>query len=563
MIKSKVFRVLFFVFLVAGTPFISWGSTITKEYCQTLIDSAINEHSKKNYAKSIEILIKTKDFAEANGWISIKIKSLHWLGFICHRASDYKKAMDYYMEAYQLVLNEPDMKTSEAKILNNIAGLYSIDKKYDMAIEYYQKALLICQYINNTTVMASIFNNLGIIANELNNMDLAIQYTDSTLKISQDIPFDRKTHAQQIKAQALYQKQEYIAAEKLALEAFQQIQNYEKEYQQIVPFILLITKIYQGQNKNEEALVFVKKSLEYNPNLQDIIEIYEQMAILYQKNQLPDLALAYKDSVIVLKDSLHKINAFIDSENSYIRIELLNSEKELSENKAKQKAERLLFLVVVIAIFILAMIFIWILRIQSIRNRQRKQITELELQQEKSRKLIVEQELKEKETLALLKQEQLNNEIEIKNKQLTARILFQTNRTELIRKLIEAFSNTSFEKKNPILESIIQELRLQLKDSTDANNFFTQLEQVNPSLFLLIKEKHPTLSMDDIQLLSYIYLHNTDTKKIAALLNISVSACQKRKERLAGKMDIRTIDIFNYLYNLMNFAISNGKQQEL
>jgi len=553
--KAKIFCVLFFFFLVVGVSLITWGNTITKEYCQKLIDSAINEHSKKNYAKSIEIFIKTKDFAEANAWVEIEINTLNGLGVVYYSVPDYKKAMDYYMEAYRLVLHEPKMKAKEALLLNNIAGLYVIDKKYDMASDYYQKALLISQHIKDTISMTSLLNNLGAIANELNNMDLAIQYANSSLKISQDKSF--MVHAQQIKAQALYQKQEYSAAEKLALKTFQQIQVYEIDYQPTISLVLLITKIYQAQGKEAEALLFIQKALDYSPNLQDIIDVYEQMAILYQKNQLPDLALAYKDSVIILKDSLNKINAFKDTENSHIRLELLNSERELSENKAKQKAERMLFMVVVIAIFILAVILIWVLRIQSIRNKQRKHITELELQQEKNQNLLqqeqlnnknlrLEQQLKEQETSALLEQQKLVNEIEIKNRQLTAKILSQSHRNEMLEDIINKFSGYG-QLENPVIKSIIQQLKMQLKDSSRENGFLSHFEQINPAFLLALKEKHPDLTDGETRLLSYIYLH-LDIAEISQLLNITPVYTRKKRERLAKKMGVSTSELFDYIH---------------
>ena len=535
-----------------GTPLITWGSTITKEYCQTLIDSAKKEQSQKNYSKAIEIFLKIKELSELNGWMDIKIYAINNIGVVFHNVSDYKQAMDYYMEAYQLVLNEPNMEIYKARILNNIAVLYEYDEKYDMATDYYQKALLISQYIRDTTVMIGIFNNLGSIANKLNKMDLAIQYTDSTLKLSQDIPL--LIQAKQIKALALYQKQEYHAAEKLVLETFRQIQVHEIGYQQMLTLILLTSKIYQAQSKEKEALSFIQKAMDYSSSLSDIISIYEQMAILYQKNQQPDLALAYKDSVIVLKDSLHKINAFIDIENSYIRIELLNSERELSENKAKQKAERLLFMVVVAAIFVLAVILIWILRIQSIRNRQRKQITELELEQEKSRKLILEQEMKEKETASLLERERLNNEINTKNKQITAKILSQTNNNELIKELIKDLTEASSSKENPMLEAIIRKLKMQLSNSLEWNSFLAYFEQINPALLESLQRIHPNLSVNNLQLLSCIYL-NLDTKKIAYLLNISPEACRKKKQRLAHKMNIHVTEIYDYIADIAKSSL--------
>ena len=535
MIKLKVLQVLFFLFLVTGTPLIALGNAITKEYCQNLLDSALNEYSKKNYAKSIELFIKTKNFAETNNYTKIKISALNTLGAIFHDISDYKKAMDYYLEAYSLVLNEPNMKSEESKILNNIAGLYVTDKKYDVAADYFQKALLINKQIKDTTTMITIFNNLGVIANQVNNMDLAIKYADSALKLSQGVPTIQMFDAQLIKIQALSQKKEYSTAEKLALETFRQAQVDEIDYRNMVSLILLVAEIYQEQGKGQQALSFVQQALDYSSGLRDIIEVYKQMAILYQKNQLPDLALAYKDSVIVLKDSLHKINAFNDTENSRIQIELLNSEKELSESKTKQKAERILFTVVLIAIFVLAVVFIWILRIQSARNKQRKQIAELELEQEKSQNL--------------LQQEQLNNEIETKNRQLTAQVLSQSNKKDIINEIIHTLSSFPAQSKVPELNSIIFTLKRQAKESEHWNDFLIHFEQINPSFISILKEKHPDLSNNDIRFLSYIYL-NLDSKKISDLLNISFDSLRKKKLRLANKMGIESVDIYTYLINI-------------
>jgi len=540
--KSKIFCGLFSLFLIVGISFMALGNTITKEECRELLKSARKEYSQKNYSKSIEIYLKIKDLSETNGWVDIKINAMNGLGVVSHHVSDYKKAMDYYLEAYSLVLNEPNMKFDESKILNNIAGLYMVDSEYDKAIDYYKKALLISQEIKDTIGMMYAFNNLGSIANQNNNVDLAIQYANSSLKLAHGTPTDRMINAQLIKAQALHLTKEYSTAEKLALETFWQAQIYEIDYRDMVPLILLVAEIYQAQNKGQQALSFVQKALDYSSSLRDVIEVYGQMSILYQKNQLPEMALAYKDSVIVLKDSLHKINAFNDIENNCIRFELLNSERELLENRNKQKAERTLFMVIAISIFILACVSFWMLRLRTIKNKQQKAFE-------------LEQKLKERETLALLEQERLKNEIENKNKQLIAKSLFQSNRSKLITELITAFSEAPSQNESLMVEKIIQQLKMQLKDLGDVDNFLEQYEQINPSLLLLLKEKHPTLSPDDIHLLSYIYL-NMEIKKIAHLLNISVDACQKRKERLAVKLGIKTIDLHHYLLNIMRVSIS-------
>jgi tetratricopeptide (TPR) repeat protein len=547
--KPKIFYILIFFLGITSISFTTYGNT--KEYCEKFFDSVKVEYSQKNYTKCIELLTEIKTLSETNNWNDLKIKSLNNLGVIYQHISDFEKAMEYYLEAYRAIGDNPDEKRIEGIVLNNIAGLYATDKQYDKATDYFQKALVISQQAKDTAGMMHIMNNLGSIANETNDMDLAIQYANSSLKLSQNILTDRTINAQQIKATALYQKNDYAAAEKLALGAFQQIQEYNIEYQYTISLILLITKIYQEQNKGNQALAFVRKAMDYTPSLKDLIDIYEQMAILYQKNHYSDLALTYKDSVILLKDSLHKINAVDNIENSRIRFELLNSEKELSENKAKQKMERRFFIFLFIGIFIFAVVLVWIFRIQSIRNKQKKIIAELELKEEKNEKLLLGQQLKEQETLALLEQEKLNNEIDAKNSQLTAKILSHSNRHEWIKEILQSFSEIPDKSKNSALEAIIRKLKLELSDSAEWDNFLMHFEQMNPLLLSSLRNTHPNLTANDIQLLSCIYL-NLDTKKIAYLLNVSTEAYQKRKERLAAKMEVKVTDLYNYLQSFVS-----------
>ena len=223
----------------------------------------------------------------------------------------------------------------------------------------------------------------------------------------------------------------------------------------------------------------------------------------------------------------------------------------MTENKAKQKAERMLFIVVIISIFLLAMILIWVLRIQSIRNKQRKQITELELEKSKNQKLILEQQLKEHETLTLLEQERFNTEIDAKNRQLTAQVLLQANRKEMIQEIIQILSIVPQQSKVSELDSVMFSLKQQLKEAERWNDFFIHFEQINPSFISLLKEKHPDINDNDIRLLSYIYL-NLDSKKIAELLNISFDSFRKKKQRLANKMGIETTELYTHLVNSIN-----------
>jgi DNA-binding CsgD family transcriptional regulator len=266
------------------------------------------------------------------------------------------------------------------------------------------------------------------------------------------------------------------------------------------------------------------------------------------------LAIQYKDSAIITKDSLAKINERDRMLNNQIKIDLLRSEKELVHSKLKQKTERILFISIISFITILSLITVWLFRIQVSKNRQSKiiaenkqKIIELELEKEKNKKILLEQQLKEQEVLVLLEQERLNKEIEIKNRQLTARALSESKRNKLFEEIIISLSEIPNHKENQILQQTIQRLKDQQKKSLQ-KNFLFYFEQINPVFLNRLKEKHPDLTTNDIQLLSYFYL-NLSTKEIATLLNILPDSLKKKKQRLATKLGVDTMDLYLYLAN--------------
>ncbi len=542
---------LFCMLFTHGT---GYCNTNTKEYCQSLMDSAHIEYSRTNYAKSLELLTEAKFLAETNNWDDYKMRALSNIGLLYSALSDLDKAMEYYLEAYKIVVKMSHQE-GEMILLNNIAGIYYSEKKFDQATQYYQRVLAIAKQLNDTAQMIKTYSSLSFIANEEGNYDLSTKYADICLSIakvtsSKEVIFIAKC----TKMENLYTKKAYPAAAKLALNILEEHKNEFIKAQHTVFLFVLISKIYLQLDDTEKALSFAQEASKYTHTLEEWIIVYEQLSDIYWKNNSFILAWKYKDSVILFKDSSYKINARDNLESNRIRFELLNSEKALLENKAEQKSERILFFVLLVFFALLAIIFIWVFRIQSIRNRQKKQITELELQQEKNQNLLqqeqlnndnlrLEQQLKEQESVALLRQERLTNELDAKNRQLTAKILSQSNKNEIIKDIIKSLSDIP---EHAIVDTIIRKLKIQLNESSQWENFLTYFEQMNPALLMALNDKHPYLSANDIQLLACIYL-GLDTKTTAHLLNISIEAYKKKKQRLAHKMELKVNDFHDYL----------------
>lgn len=277
-------------------------------------------------------------------------------------------------------------------------------------------------------------------------------------------------------------------------------------------------------------------------------------AIYTKKENNIERAVSYKDSIMVIKDSVNKIKNGQLFENSKIKFELQNSQKNLAESQEKLTTERSFFIKgILLAIFVFVIVF-WALRNSIVKNKQQKiieqsnvEIAKLELEKEKKNKEILENQLKEKEVLALLEEEKYKNEIEAKNRKLTTKALQLTTKIELIDDLVRTLSRQTDDFENQDVSNIIKQLKIFQRQCREEESFFIHFEEVNQGFISKIKTLHPDLNSNDIRFLSYVYM-NLSMKEISSLLSITTEACRKRKERIIKKMEQDdNIDLYNYI----------------
>jgi len=569
---SNFFKViLVFSFIYMNN--ICYGNSLP--YYRDMLELSKKEYIAGNYAKSLEYLKEIKAFADANSHIELQMHALNNMGIVYADILDYEEAMKCYMEAYQIAI-KGSYKEEEICALNNISYLYSITDELNKAKEYVEKAYKGATQLKDSLRAGRYATNIGSFANQMGDLTQAEHYFNIAISMLNGQTGDSSllVITKLGRVENLYLKKEYNKAEQLALETLEEA-NKIKHDELIIENLLLLSKIYQQKNDIFKAINYVKKCFEYNHRLPSLIKIYEQLSVLSRTNNSLSLALEYQDSVMMIKDSLAKITDLSRVANNQIRFDLINSEKELAENRTRQNSERKLFIAIMAFVAILVVVLLWMYRIRSIKNKQYKLISKLELDKEKNKKLLLEQQLKEQETLALLAQEQLNNEklllkqqlheqevlslheqerlnneIDLKNRQLITKILFQSERNELIKEIIQTLSGIPNYAENGVLRSVIQQLKLQLKETSNWDSFLTYFEQINPSFVSSLKKRHPDLTINEVRLLSYMYL-NLETKEISKLLNITPNYCRKKKQRISKKIDIPTGDIYDYIVNIV------------
>lgn len=523
----------------------------TIEKCDSLITAGVEALNKNQYIHSLELLTQARSLSEKNRWHKQTFLAINNIGANYYRLLEYGEALNYYIEAYSIALKELDPK-HEMIVLNNIAILYSKENNYEKAKEYFKKAYDIAKQNNESLKIGLYAMNLGNLANETKDSKLARSYFNEALPL-----LDQQQNffilAQIGVIQCDLNDGKAAKAREAALHLVENTKDLSF-YEADISLTTVIAKSYIADNFLNEAAVYANLLLKKNPNTETKVTAFELLAEINFKKKAYDLAFAFKDSILASKQKLNEIKNNQLYETSKVKFDIQNYQNQIKLNEAKLSNERKIFYSVISIIIIIVAFIIWTLRNLSIKHKQRKliaerneQILSLELEKEKNELLLLEKQLDEQKAISMLEQERLKNEVEQKNRKLSAKALYLSGRNQMIEEVLSELSELPQVSKEALLVNHIQTLKTHLKTDNEWDNFITHFEEVNQNFLTKLKSKHSNLIANDIRFLSYIYM-NLSTKEIASMLNIAPESCRKRKERISAKMEIpNDMSLYDYL----------------
>lgn len=522
----------------------------SQQECDQLIRSAIEAAQKNNYTRSFELLSLAQEIADRKNLSRQQFWILTNMGINQAEMLDYSSALDNFLKAYKIALEKLDVR-SEMSIMNNIAGLYMLDAKYEKANEYFKKIYYYVKNTKDSLFIGGCAINIVLTANQMNRIQESEEYLSVAADMLQNYP-EELLRVQSLTVCLLRKKKEYKAAEYLALHLFSQLHTIENQELK-TEVATELARIYEQMHDTGKALFYAREALSYTNNLENRQNSYHLLSKLYEESGDYRQSLTYKDSLFLTSDSLYVIKNRKRFERSRIQFELLKNGRELSGNQEKLRTIGIiLFLFVCMGITL-----IWALKNKLEKNRQCQKIMELELEQEKNKKLLLENKLKEQETLVLLqqerlvrKQEMLRQKIELKNRELTSQASFLINRNKLMESLIVSLSELQIPSADSSWNRNIQQLKNQLKENREWNSFIAHFEQTNQKFIVALREKHPDLTANEIRFLSFVYL-KLDIKEIASLMSIAPDSCKKKKWLISQKIGLSsTTLLYEYLHNL-------------
>jgi DNA-binding CsgD family transcriptional regulator len=285
---------------------------------------------------------------------------------------------------------------------------------------------------------------------------------------------------------------------------------------------IFLGNYYQTTDQLKRAEEYANKAREIGLEMKEQLTIVNSTMMLYQINKTlgkTDIALQYHEQFKQASDSL--INAGKIEEITRLQIQY-NYEKTETEREIKQQRTKYTFIIALstlsLIIVILALLFILA------RNRNKR---------------------------IKLENEILEESMDLKNKELTANVIYHIKKNELIDNISLRLLNMK-EKLKPENREPVQKIIYDIQSLTEENvwdEFELRFQNVHQKFYDNLQRKFPDLTPSEIKLAALLKLNMT-TKEIASLTGQSVNSLETARYRLRKKLGITNQEI-----NLVNFLL--------
>ncbi len=364
-------------------------------YCE-ISDVCLNN---KKYALALKNLDTALVLANATKKTTLINTMLNYIGLYYNNLKNYSKSMEYYNLLYKSWYKLGNKK-KVGRTLYNIGNIYYQTNNLKKAEAYYRKSLLFAKTVNDTNIISDLYNNIGII--------YAIQDNNSMSKIFLKKAFDISVILDNKLGQAYYYNNlgkvaiadsEYILAINCYNKALQiklkigDKNNISDAYKNLGSGYVYI----KNYKKAIECLNLAYKNCDTNNYNENLSAIYNNYANSYEKLNDYKNANKYNKLLLVVKDSLNKVQTSNDLENSivlsdlkqsHINDSIINITKIQSQNLKLKRGETIKYSLIIIVI-IIALFLIIIFNRFKISQAQKKEISlQKDLVDEKQKEII-------------------------------------------------------------------------------------------------------------------------------------------------------------------------------
>lgn len=414
------------------------------------------------------------------------------LGVVFEQMKEYDKALDYYFKALSIYNNissenKPALRRKMPQVFNCIGGVYQTKKDYNTALQYYTKALGISKEFKQDAILGMIYNNLGKLSMNLGKENEALNYFNLSLQHREKIN-DLNGMARTYLFEGIYFMEigEYDQALDMAKKAKNLIELIGRKGLEL-DLELLFFNIYQAKKEYQKALTSHIRYKELDDSHRSEANLKEQVSLQLQ-------------------------------------YEFDKKEKIREAEKQKMKFKYGLIISVLTLVCIIIGLF------YNLAKNHSKRVT------------------LEKEHVSLEKKN-LEQDLELKNKELTTNVMYLLQKNELINSISSRLLQLK-KKLNKENQEGAQRIIFDLQAGADRDvwdEFETRFLQVHNEFYLKLKEICTSLTPSEVKLCAFLRLNMT-SKEISAITHQSVKSIEVARARVRKKLDLTGKDV-----NLVTF----------
>ncbi|MCD4697174.1 MAG: tetratricopeptide repeat protein [Bacteroidales bacterium] len=501
-------------------------------------DCAIN-----NYLKA------TSGFAEL-GLNSLSAQVYHRMGKVYRLMGKYDKAIESDLRS--LKINELlDDTEFIALNLNNVGIDFHRMLNYDKALEYLHQSLELREKIQDSVGIADCFINIGMVHDESYEFELALEYYEKALEFFEKISDQDGLAVCYNNIAGIYyfkgDLDKVLEYALLSLDIRREMNN-----KRDLSFNLIhIGMVYSAQEKFEDAILFIEEGLEMAKEVGARPQIklgYEGLANVYSSIGDHKQAYDYLMFFININDSIFKeksARAIAEMQTKY-ETEKKEQENEILKRDVKIQSnfkKNLLILAAFLIVLLISLFSLFRLKSTSLKQNkkllvQEKEINKLETGRNKAEKKLLEDRIFAEKQLNRLQKEKYEAELMHKNQELANSALCIVNKNEVLSEIKEIVRSNFFRtEENNNFSELIRLINNNIDIDQNWKIFKLKFDDVHPGFFERLKEKYPNLSDVYIKLCAYIRIDLT-SNEIARLINVTIAAVKKSRQRLRKKFDL-------------------------
>jgi len=315
--------------------------------------------SKGQYAKALEISLKSLKIAEKLD--DKKLISFNYtnVGGIYHGMEEYNKALDYFLKALK-ISQELGVRSGMISDLSNVGVAYKELENYSKALEYYQESLKIALEFNKSRSILVSYVNIGGLYEDQNDFNQAIEY--------------------------------YNKAEKLAIEL--------DDKNTLTVALANIGSLYISLKKYKQSEDYLKRALIIADEIESVSSrkmIHEFLSDLYQETKRFELAHYHFKQYSYFKDTIFNEDKLEDMTRFELTYEfdkketILKAEQDKIQAIAAADKKRQRMFIVFLSSILIAVLIITFLVFRTLKlTKKQKQIieTQKELVEEKQKEIL-------------------------------------------------------------------------------------------------------------------------------------------------------------------------------